>query len=140
MNDEIGKQILDEMRAHNRFNRKAAVVPLAVLVAFVCVYIPFKEITYRRGRATLQSSASWSEARSLLDRAEYTKALHMTRELVKKTPKWYYGYSLLGSIHQTMGDLSKAEENYARAYELFPTEENEKDLLAVRKALQSQAK
>ena len=34
-----------------------------------------------------------------------------------------------------MNDVTNAEEEYARAYELFPNEDNEKNLAAVRKRL-----
>jgi hypothetical protein len=36
-----------------------------------------------------------------------------------------------------MGDLRNAEARYLRAYELFPDEQNEKNLTAVRKRLAS---
>ena len=138
MNDDTGKQILEELRKQARFNRKSVLFPFLVLLAFFFLYIPLRDMADRRSHALSETSPSWRQARSLLDKAEYTKALHMTQELVKKSPKWDYGYSLLGSICQAMGDLSKAEENYAKACELFPSEKNEKDLLAIRKVFKSQ--
>lgn len=44
------------------------------------------------------------------------------------------------TMNSESGDWKKAEENYAKAYELFPTEENEKNLKAIREAMKKKQK
>lgn len=47
--------------------------------------------------------------------------------------KLSHGY--LGFIYLAMGDVTNAEAEYFKADELFPSEENDKNLAAVRKRL-----
>ncbi len=50
-----------------------------------------------------------------------------------KYPQDYYGHEYLGNIYLALGDSARAEQEYARAYELLPSENNEKMLTAIRK-------
>jgi tetratricopeptide (TPR) repeat protein len=40
-----------------------------------------------------------------------------------------------GNVYLAMGDLTNAEAQYLRAYELFPDDENQKPLTAIRKRI-----
>ena|SRR3989304_4989366 len=142
MNEETEGRILDELRNLNASARKAnriaaiAISILGVFVALSLLTIPLREHMYFRSKSTSQAADSWREARSLLDQGEIQKGREMTQRLVQKHPHYYYGYVLLGSLNQEEGKLKQAEENYAKAYNLFPTEENEKNLAAIRKAIE----
>ena len=57
----------------------------------------------------------------------------MGQALVAAQPNYYYGHAYLGEIYLAMGDVTNAEAQYLRAHELFPNEESDKDLAAVRK-------
>jgi len=59
----------------------------------------------------------------------------MAQTLVARQPDYYYGQGYLGAIYLAIGDVTNAESHYLRAYELFPNQEVEKDLSAVRKRL-----
>ncbi len=81
----------------------------------------------------------WRDVRNALERQQFDSALSMALELRDKNPDYYYGHSYLGSIYLAKGDLENAEKAYARAYELFPTEDNRKPLEAVRKRVGEEA-
>jgi tetratricopeptide (TPR) repeat protein len=66
--------------------------------------------------------------------------MEMTQRLIRKNTEYYYGYALLGSVYHEMGDLKKSEENYDRAFALFPIGDNEKTLKAIRKAMERKQK
>ena len=57
----------------------------------------------------------------------------MAQANVARQPNDYYGHSYLGYIYLAMGDVTHAEAEYSRAYQLFPSEDNAKDLAAIRK-------
>lgn len=76
---------------------------------------------------------SWQQVQLLVDRTDYEKAIEISQNLINKHPNYWYGYSLLGNIYLALGDLRKAEVNYALAYDLFPSAENEKTLKAIRR-------
>jgi cytochrome c-type biogenesis protein CcmH/NrfG len=61
--------------------------------------------------------------------------MSMAQEGAARQPNYYYGHAYLGSIYLAMDDLTNAEAEYLRAYELFPNEANEKNLTAVRKRI-----
>lgn len=137
MNDDVGKEILEELRKQTRYAIITSLIPIVLLALLVVFYLPFGGKESLRSKLVYGSEASWGNVRYACDCAEYEKALAMTQELVEKAPDYYYGYGYLGLIYQAMGDLTKAEENYAKAYELFPLEENKESLDAVRKRLKS---
>ena len=134
MEEETAREILGQLRRQNRL----AWVAIVILIAFVCIYIPFRVLGSHRRSAAARSEPSWAEVGSLMDEAQYDKAMLMTRTLIEKSPDYYYGYSFLGGIYLAKGNFASAEQNFAKAYELFPTEENEKSLLAVRTVLAKQ--
>ncbi len=79
---------------------------------------------------------SWHYARTLHSDGKLVEAEKMAQRLSKKYQDYDYGYALLGCWNQELGNLKEAESNYAKAYDLFPSEDNEKTLVAIRKALE----
>ena len=73
------------------------------------------------------------EARALVDKGDLAQGKAMVVRLIAKNPRNYYGYRLLGFVEQELGNMKESETSFARACELFPTEENEKNLTAIRK-------
>lgn len=142
MNEEIEKQIVDELRSLNAFARKAsktnrmALVMLGVLVAAIIVSIPLRHRLNSRARSASQTTDSWQQARTLLDQGATDKGREMIERLLQKNPDYFYGHALMGSVYQELGDLDAAEKSYARAADLFPNDDNEKTLTAIRKAIQ----
>ena len=66
---------------------------------------------------------------------DFAKALAEAQALVAAQPNYYYGHAYLGAIYLAIGNVTNAHTHYLRAYELFPNEESEKDLAAIRKRL-----
>ncbi|MFC1453543.1 tetratricopeptide repeat protein [Verrucomicrobiota bacterium] len=144
MHEETDKQILDELRRLNAFAQKSTkmnVIAVSVLCIFVVLFlvsISLRHRLYSRTTATSQGTDSWHEVRSLMDTAQYDKAKAVVQALIEKSPDYYYGYSYLAGIHLAEGNLVEAEASFEKAYGLFPLEENEDNLIAIRKALESQ--
>jgi tetratricopeptide (TPR) repeat protein len=86
-------------------------------------------------RSRQRQAESWSSARTALDNFQYDKAMDIAQRLTEKTPNYYYGYAYLGHIALERDRLKDAEGYFARAYELFPTDQNRQQLEAVRKRL-----
>jgi len=74
-----------------------------------------------------------------LDNFQYDKAAEIAQRLTEKTPNYYYGYSYQGYIALERNQLKDAEGYFARAYELFPTDEAKQRLEAVRKRLAAES-
>jgi cytochrome c-type biogenesis protein CcmH/NrfG len=145
MNEETERQILEELRKlnalagkANRTNTVALTILGGVLLALAVVTIPLRHRLLSRPQSSSPITDSWRQARTLLfDQDEIQQAKEMVERLLQKHPDYYYGHSLLGSVYQELGNLEAAEKSYARAVELFPDEDNEKTLAAVRKAIQT---
>ena len=86
-------------------------------------------------RGTAEAAPSWERVRTAMSRQDFQSALSMANTLVERQPNYYYGQSYLGVIYMAVGNLTNAESHYLRAYELFPDEQAEKDLAAVRKRM-----
>ncbi len=146
MNEKDTNELLEELRKQtalfNRANRInfVAYIILGIIIAFSIAFSPLAYRIRAGHRTTPQVIDSWQEARNLTDKGDLTSAVAMIQRLISRYPEFYYGYALLGSIYHEMGNLKKAEENYAKAFELFPTEDNEKTLKAIRTVLERKQK
>lgn len=81
---------------------------------------------------------SWEAVRSAIDQIDYDKASAIAERILKRYPNDYYGYAYLGNIALATDRIEDAERSFARAYDLLPSEENEKMLRAVRKRIESE--
>ena len=77
----------------------------------------------------------YDEVSEAMDRLDYPKAVLLLRAIIVRQPHDYYGYSQLGNAYLAMGDVTNAETQYLRAYDLFPNEANSRNLTAIRKRI-----
>ena len=143
MNEELNREILAELRKQTHKLTQYNWIGLACILLLVVVfgvYIYARQRLYSHPQHQEHDRApSWSQVEQAMDRLDHQRALSLAKALVERAPNYYYGHSFLGSIYLAMGDTKQAEAQYARAYELFPSEENEKSLRAVRKRLEQSA-
>jgi cytochrome c-type biogenesis protein CcmH/NrfG len=131
MENDTNKEILAELRSMRKVILWGTIISLAFL-AIVCIYGYFR-IQHRT------STDPWSQADTAMEKWDYPKALDLVQKRVAQNPNDYYGHWYLGNIYLVMGDAKKAEPEYARAYELYPSEELETRLETVRKRLKIDA-
>src|ERR1017187_5621405 len=126
MSEASNQEILVELRKLKR-------VFYVILVFIIVGAVPAFYQGFSRGFS--QAAPSWERVRTAMGQQDFPVALSMAQTLVARQPDYYYGHDYLGAIYLAMGDVTNAEAQYSRAYELFPNEENEKDLTAVRKRM-----
>jgi len=124
MSDDINQQILAEIRK----SRRSTQILLSVIGAILLL------ATFYRQKPA-EPAHSWSAVQTAIRQLDYQRALSLAQANVAVQPSDYYGHSYLGIIYLAMGDVTNSEAEYLRAYQLFPSEENEKSLSAVRKRL-----
>jgi cytochrome c-type biogenesis protein CcmH/NrfG len=141
MEEDLQKQILDELQKQTIMFKRATRTNLIIISAFLILVAisvvarPFVERIAATPTASFQRPDSWYEVRNLQDQGDTQKAEEMVTRLIKKRPDFYYGYILLGSTQLELGKIKDAENSYAKAYELLPSEDNEKALAAIRKVV-----
>ncbi|MBI5676525.1 MAG: tetratricopeptide repeat protein [Nitrospirae bacterium] len=146
MTDSKEDDILAELKKHTSFSKQSNrlnIVAIFILVIFVMIALTAPAYIHRLGtshKLTSQKIDTWHEARNLMDNGNLPSALQMIKRMIDKNPSYYYGYALIGTVYHEMGDLEKAEQNYAKAYDLFPLEDNEKTLKAIREAIKKKQK
>ena len=123
MSENNNQEILAELRKLKR-------IFCAMLVVFI-----FACITPFIAEPTHDSSDSWDRVTMAMQHQNFPEAMSMSRALVHRQPAYSYGHAWLGAIYLAMGDVTNSEAEYSRAYQLFPNEEYEKDLAAVRKRM-----
>jgi cytochrome c-type biogenesis protein CcmH/NrfG len=123
MSEDINQEILVELRKLKR-------IFYAMLICFILAFIP----AFYTG-PTHDYSNSWERVTAAMRRQDFPAALSMAQALVRQHPDYYYGHAYLGSIYLAMDDVTNAEAQYSRAFQLFPNEENQKELAAVQKRL-----
>ena len=129
MSDDINQEILTELRKANSLSRRMFyLILLFVIVTVLSVAID------QHLRSSSQAD-SWQQVTTAMRQQDFPKALSVAEALVARQPNYYYGQAYLGAIYLAMNDVTNAEVHYSRAYELFPNEESEKNLAAVRKRL-----
>jgi tetratricopeptide (TPR) repeat protein len=133
MDNDINQKILEELQKVRKTIQWTSVVSVLALVG-VCVWA----FVFVRSREASQASP-WTGVSAAMRQYDYPKALRLTQELAAAHPDDYYPHSYLGYIYLQMGDLAHAEAEYSRAYELWPTEDMQKKLEAVKKRRVSEA-
>jgi tetratricopeptide (TPR) repeat protein len=123
MSEDSNQDILVELRKLKR-------VFYVILVFIILGSVPAFYAGFTRG---LSKADSWDQVTTAMRRQDFPRALSMGQALVARQPDYYYGHAYLGAIYLAMGDVTNAEAQYSRAYELFPNEKSDKDLAAVRK-------
>ncbi len=124
MSEDINQGILKELQKARRSNQTLLVI---IAVALLVVSVSHQKPS--------EPTHSWTAVQTAIKQLDYTKALTLTQANVALQPNDYYGYSYLGFIYLATGDVTNSEADYLRAYELFPNEDNEKNLAAIRKRL-----
>jgi len=132
MSEEIEKQILEELRSQTRFNKLTAIIAACIIGALLTATF-ITEIVRSRAKSAQSNPKPWAGVTAAYERYDFDKAIALAEPLVAKHPNDDYGCSYLAQIYFLKGDLANAEKNYAHAYELFPSEEHEKSLAAIRK-------
>lgn len=136
MEENISNQILAELKKLNKLNKLMSIIVLVLLILLIASF-SFRYMIQTNSNAHTDELDSWSQVSSAMDKADFDKALEIALHLNEKTPDYYYNHVWLGSIYVAINNLTEAEKHYARAYELFPAEDIERDLNAVRKALKN---
>ncbi|HEV2045893.1 MAG TPA: DUF2007 domain-containing protein [Chthoniobacterales bacterium] len=127
--------ILDELKKlRGRIENNTALVVL-LFVGLVFYALIQVNLSTRSSGSPSRQTDSWNLAHAAMDKFDYDKAADIVQRLIQKNPNYYYGYSFLGHIALARNRLKEAEGYFARSYELFPTDENEQKLQAVRKRL-----
>ena len=79
---------------------------------------------------------TWSDVDWKIRRAELDEGIRIGEELILRTPQYPEGHHRLASAYLAAGKTEQAREHYAQAFRLFPSEENEKLLIAIDKRIQ----
>jgi tetratricopeptide (TPR) repeat protein len=80
---------------------------------------------------------AWTDVDWKVRHADFDAAIKIGEELIQKTPQYPEGHQRLAAAYLAAGKIEQARQHYALAFQLFPTEENEKLLLAIDKRIKS---
>lgn len=130
MDNDINQQILEELRKLRKTNQWTSACAILVLLAFLIwafLLIPPR------------SAEPWSQVSTAMRQSDYPKALQIAQKLTAEHPSDHYGHEYLGNIYLAIGDAAHAETEYARAYELLPSEAIQTKLDAIRKRREREA-
>ena len=78
---------------------------------------------------------TWSDVDSRIRRGDLDEAVRIGEELIQKTPHYSEGHQRLASAYLAVGKTEQARQHYAEAFDLFPSEQNEKLLFAIDKRI-----
>ena len=129
MEADINQQILAELKGLRRLTRRSSIAAFFLLALFIVASvwrIPSHDDPYARAVAAMKAS-------------DYQKALSIVEPLAAQHPENYYHHEYLGTIYLALGKPAKAEEEYSKAYALYPSENLANMVATVRKRLRLQS-
>jgi len=139
MNEDINREILNELKKANRTNQIGIGLAILALLILGVYFVALRPNLYfdrqRTAAAQVTQPRPWKEVDDAVDQFDYPRAIKLVQGIIERQPGNYYGYAYLGHIYLTMGNVTNAESQYAKACELLPSEDNEKMLRAIRKRL-----
>jgi len=137
MNDN--ESILAELRkiaAWADMQRKITKWSLIFVTVFVPAMIVFSVLMEHRVTKQIEDTAEkpeWYNVDQNVRLGDFDKAIRIGEELILKTPQYPDAHRRLAGAYLAAGKIEKAREHYAEAFRLFPSEENEKLLIAIEK-------
>lgn len=133
--EEPMRDVLDELKQlRAKIDNNTSLVVL--LLVGTIVYASYQAYFSPSARWQRESHMeTWASVHSAVDRHDYDKAFEMAQRLTNKESDYYYGYAYLAHIEMRRNRLKEAERYFQRAYELFPSTEQQQSLEAVRKRL-----
>ena len=147
MNDN--ESILAELRkisAWADMQRKITRWSLIFIAVFIPALIVFGFIMEHHVKKTLDDvkpgpKQDWYDVDQNVRVGAFDEAIRIGEELILKTPQYPEAHRRLAGAYLAAGKVEKAREHYADAFRLFPSEENEKLLMAIeRRSKAAQAK
>ena len=140
MNDN--ETILAELRKIGAWadtQRKITKWSFIVIAALIPAIVVFGIVMEERLNKSMEDISShekpekpaWSDVDWNIRRANLDEAMRIGEELIQRTPQYPEGHHRLAAAYLAAGKIEKAREHYAQAFHLFPSEENEKLLVAI---------
>jgi len=123
MEPDSNEKILAELQSLRRLARRALVTFLVLFATFVAGSV--WDFGSRDG--------VYASANRALRVMDYDRAIRIAEKIAAEQPQDYVVHDYLGNVYLRSGSLSKAEEAYSRANELYPSEEISKILDSIRK-------
>jgi len=119
---------------------KWAFIAIAVLIPAMII---FGIVMEKRLTADVENISSaekpekpgWSDVDWKIRRTEFDEAIRIGEELIQRTPQYPEGHHRLASAYLAVGKTEQAREHFEQAFRLFPSEENEKLLIAMEKRI-----
>ena len=137
MNDN--ESILAELRkisAWADMQRKITRWSLIFIAVFIPALIVFGFIMEHHVKKTLDAvkpgpKQDWYDVDQNVRVGAFDEAIRIGEELILKTPQYPEAHHRLAGAYLAAGKIQKAREHYAETFRLFPSEENEKLLMAI---------
>jgi tetratricopeptide (TPR) repeat protein len=135
------EEILAELRkisAWADLQRKITKWSFIFLAVFIPAMIVIGALMEQRVKTNFEGTVApqkpgWYEVERNVRAGLFEKAIAIGEELILKTPQDPEAHQRLAGAYLASGNIEKAKEHYAEAFRLFPSEENEKLLLAIEK-------
>jgi tetratricopeptide (TPR) repeat protein len=132
-------KILQELRNLNRFNHYSFGWIVGLLLIFFCASLVLIWVDTSPSNPLKQRTTyTWNDIRNLRERGQLSEALSNAKKIVQKAPMDWYGHEFIAYLHLEMGNLSDAEVEFATAFKLWPSKDNEKNLQTIRKRIESE--
>jgi predicted Zn-dependent protease len=131
---DVNVQLLEVFQRSYRFNKISIYAMLALVIVLVPIDLYVRHrLLEKHMQSYSEPDVTWQAAFDLMKQDKDAEAMRMALILYKKHPDRWYPNSCLARILYETGDLQGAEKYAAKAYELCPSEDNEKYLAMVRK-------
>ena len=119
---------------------KWSFIVIGVLIPAMIVFGIIMEKRLQTGMEAVSSNEKpekpdWSDVDWKTRRGNFDEAIRIGEELIQRMPQYPEGHHRLASAYLATGKTEQARQHYAQAFRLFPSEENEKLLIAIDKRI-----
>ena len=115
-------------------------VLLNLFMGFIFGCIASCEIVHRRVQEakSFEGQLTWNAVWQDSDQGRRDQAIEKAKKILKAQPYTPGAHERMGDLYLVNNILPLAEMEYERAYELWPSEDNEKTLATIRKRIEAQ--
>jgi tetratricopeptide (TPR) repeat protein len=112
----------------------AVILPAAILFAILME----QRVSTQLEDSSAGESPDWYEVDQNVRRGDLDKAIQIGEALIGKTPQYPEAHRRLAGAYLAAGRIEEAKKHYEEAFRLFPSDENEKLVAAIRKRIQAE--
>jgi hypothetical protein len=139
MDNTDNNAIVEQMQAQMKFVKARSRTGLIISVLFMASLLAYLgQSMWQSRKNRIEYEVSCDRILECLDQGKAREDLLIALQVIETCPDYYYAHSCLADAYLANGDVSNAFRHASIAYESYPSEAMQEELLTIRKRIENE--